>query len=307
MPRTPSSVWTRHKARIASAFEGCDPRVFAAFWLFGMIINSHTCAFSWSQQKAYTAPLGLINNVLYVIILSAALDLVGPSIPKGVVLLADVMPSFFTKLTAPYYIHAVPYSLRILIFVALSTGGMLLIALTPASMDSKTIGIKMFGVVLASLSSGGGELSFLGLTHFYGHFSLAAWGSGTGGAGLVGAGVYVIATDWIGLSVRTSLLLFSFLPVIMLVSFFVVLPRAALNKQGAKFSDYERVANGEGDDGEGEDRPPGQGEEESELLESSMYSSRRSFTSLNESSSKIEAAWKHLRQNLNRSKALFFP
>ena len=77
-------------------------------------------------------PLGLINNVLYVMILSAAQDLVGSSVPKGVVLLADVLPSFFTKLIAPYFIHRVSYSLRVLVFITLSAGGMLLVALTPA-------------------------------------------------------------------------------------------------------------------------------------------------------------------------------
>ena len=106
--------------------------------------------------------------MLYVIILSAALDLVGPDIPKGVVLLADVIPSFLVKLCAPYFIHVVPYSVRILIFVGLSATGMLLIALTPGYTDGGTIATKMAGVILASLSSGGGELSFLGLIHYYG-------------------------------------------------------------------------------------------------------------------------------------------
>src|SRR5690625_2873219 len=119
---------------------------------------------------------GLINNVLYVIILSAAQDLVG-SLPKGIVLLADVVPSFFVKLIAPYFIHRVPYRVRVLVFIALSAAGMLMVALTP---PSRSVAVKMVGVVLASLSSGGGELSFLGLSHYYGHVSLVGWGSGTG-------------------------------------------------------------------------------------------------------------------------------
>lgn len=172
----------------------------------------------------------MINNVLYVIILSAALDLVGPDVPKGVVLLADVIPSFLVKLCAPYFISLIPYSWRIILFSTFSAWGMLLIASTPGYTDGGTIGTKMAGVVLASLSSGGGELSFLGLTHFYGPFSLAAWGSGTGGAGLVGAGAYSLATTTLGLSVRKSLFASSFLPVIMLVSFFTVLPRGPLRR-----------------------------------------------------------------------------
>lgn len=169
--------------------------------------------------------IGLINNVLYVIILSAAQDLVGTNVPKGVVLLADVLPSFLTKLVAPYFIHRVPYAVRVVALVALSSSGMLLVALTP---PGRPVAVRLAGVVLASLSSGGGELSFLSLTHYYGPMSLAAWGGGTGGAGLVGAGLYVALTDWAGLSVRTSLLASAALPAVMVLSFFVVLPRAPL-------------------------------------------------------------------------------
>jgi battenin len=243
---------------------------------------------------------GLINNVLYVIILSAALDLVGPSIPKGVVLLADVIPSFLTKLCAPYFIHKIPYSIRILIFVALSACGMLIIALTPPLQDSRTIAIKMCGVILASLSSGGGELSFLGLTHYYGHFALASWGSGTGGAGLIGAGAYSIATTTLHISARSSLLAFAFLPVIMLISFFVVLPRGPLNNASNKHA-YEAIDN---DDQQLLEDDPLAETDHDPLLSSSMHSSR-SFSPASDTS--LNRAWKGFKANLNRSRSLFFP
>ncbi|KAL1842462.1 hypothetical protein VTJ49DRAFT_5199 [Mycothermus thermophilus] len=219
LPGAPSSSWAAYRARIANVFAGTDGRVVVAFWLFG-----------------------LINNILYVLVLSAAQDLVGSDVPKGVVLLADVMPSFLTKLVAPYFIHRVPYSVRILVFFALSTAGMLVVSLAPGGTPSEVdpqgvsggplgVAVKLFGIVLASLSSGGGELSFLGLTHYYGHVSLAAWGSGTGGAGLIGAG-------------------FAILPTVMLVAFFGVLPRGPLmgRKKG-----YEAIADVEEEEGEREE------------------------------------------------------
>lgn len=162
-------------------------------------------------------------------------------------MLADVVPSFTTKLVAPYFIHRVPYAARIPIFVALSSAGMLLIATTPAS---SSVAVKLMGVVLASLSSGGGELSFLGLTHYYGPLSLAAWGSGTGAAGLVGAGLYVLLTEWLEISVRASLLSSAVLPMVMLASFFLLLPREPMQyaevsdgfpkKQGTAYSPVRR-------------------------------------------------------------------
>ncbi|RMZ71056.1 btn1 [Pyrenophora seminiperda CCB06] len=270
-----------YRARLKAVFHGADPRVCAAFWLFG-----------------------LINNVLYVIILSAALDLVGPNVPKGVVLLADVIPSFVTKLCAPYFIHKIPYNVRILVFVVLSACGMFIIALTPPQQDSGTIAIKMCGVMLASLSSGGGELSFLGLTHYYGHFALASWGSGTGGAGLVGAGAYAIATNTLGITPRTSLLVFSFLPLIMVLSFFLILPHGPL-RVGSKEVGYEAIDDEhvEAEADEDEQREP---REHDDLLTASMHStSGRSFTS--SSIKPANGALSNFRANLNRARGLFFP
>ncbi|ROT38128.1 BTN1 protein [Sodiomyces alkalinus F11] len=228
MPGSPSSSWALYRARLSALLRHADTHVIVAFWL-----------------------LGLINNVLYVIILSAAQDLVGSSVPKGVVLLADVMPAFVTKLVAPYFIHRVPYSIRVLVMIALSTSGMLLLALTP---PSQSVAVKMVGVVLASLSSGGGELSFLGLTHYYGPLSLAGWGGGTGAAGLVGAGLYVVMTDWWGFSVRDGLLFSACLPAVMLVSFFVVLPRGPL-RQSTKLTEYTAVPERDLDDQDVDDLP----------------------------------------------------
>ncbi|AEO71965.1 cc449f17-e6c6-4163-b27c-b6054c0d0f31 [Thermothielavioides terrestris] len=214
LPGAPSSSWALYRARLAALLQNTEVSVVVAFWLFG-----------------------LINNILYVLLLSAAQDLlVGTALPKAAVLLADVLPSFLTKLLAPYVVHRIPYAVRILACVALSVAGMLLVAAAPASAqgdggdmnETGAVGMKMLGIVLASLSSGAGELSFLGLTHYYGAASLAAWGSGTGGAGLVGAGLYVVLTGWIGLGVRQSLLVAAVLPGVMLVAFFGVLPRARL-------------------------------------------------------------------------------
>jgi battenin len=235
-----------------------------------------------------------------VIILSAALDLVGPAVPKGVVLLCDVIPSFLTKLCAPYFIHKIPYNVRILVFVALSACGMLIIALTPPLQDSRTIAIKMCGVMLASLSSGGGELSFLGLTHFYGQFALAAWGSGTGGAGLIGAGAYAIATNTLHIDPRTSLLVFAFLPLVMLFSFFIVLPLGPLRAGVAKHRGYEALYTAEDDDDEDVAEPE---QERDGLLSSSIHSA----STRNVASKSPKAALDNFKANLNRARGLFFP
>ncbi|KAK9465800.1 batten's disease protein Cln3 [Lipomyces arxii] len=184
-------------------------RLFASFWIYG-----------------------LINNVLYVIILTAAVDLVGADVPKATVLLADVMPAFFVKLTAPFYVHLIPYKVRIFMLVGLSLVGMQFVALA-ASISS-----KLFGVVLASLSSGLGELTFLQLTHFYSPLSMLAFSSGTGGAGLVGSFFYLVATTWLRLSVKGTIFTSSLLPLAFFAVFFGLMPApdAALAAQSSTFA-----------------------------------------------------------------------
>ncbi|KAI9824582.1 MAG: battenin CLN3 protein [Thelocarpon impressellum] len=277
LPGSPAATWSLYRARLRASLERIDLR---------------------SAKISADAPLGLINNVLYVVILSAALDLVGPAIPKGVVLLADVVPGACVKLVAPYFIHHVPYSARVLAFVALSASGMLLVALTPESKDGGTVAAKMVGVVLASLSSGGGELSFLGLTHYYGHSSLASWSSGTGGAGLVGAAAYVASTTWLGWSIRSTLVASAFLPVFMLVTFFFMLPLAPL--WGGTPVKYEGVSSEDSTDAVEEDdtreRPR---EDEEGLL-------RASGTEV-VLASRSHGVWAGLKSNLLRTRHLILP
>lgn len=148
---------------------------------------------------------------------------------------------------------------------------MLLVALTPAYTPSSptspdtsagsSVATKMTGIVLASIASGAGELSFLGLTHYFGSASLAAWSSGTGAAGLVGAGAYALATTVLGISVRDTLLMSSLLPVAMLLAFFLLLPRGPLMRARAQGAEYLRGLSGGslGRDGHG-----GQEEEDDE-------------------------------------------
>ena len=287
-----------YRARFAAIFRDADPRVCAAFWLFGRPYST-----SPKVRKPLTSVLlGLINNVLYVIILSAALDLVGPSVPKAVVLLCDVIPSFLMKLCVPYFIHAIPYPTRVLLISALSTLGMLLVALTPSYKDGGTITTKMAGVVLASMSSGGGELSFISLTHFYGPFSLASWGSGTGGAGLMGAGAYALATTTLGLSSKNTIFASAFLPLIMLASFFIILPRGAMSRQAATVSSAPEPSPASIDEDDDGSDPRETQEVEGLLSQTSNSTGSKDF--LVTESQPWGAAFF---QNLRRSRSLFLP
>ena len=157
--------------------------------------------------------LGLINNVLYVIILSAALDLVG-SAPKATVLLANILPGVCVKLIAPYAFRYTSYRLRVALVVTLNFIGMLLVP-----------NITMLGISMASAASGTGEITFLHISHSYPPSSLAAWSSGTGAAGVVGGLLYTTCTTVLRISPRVTLLSCALLPIIMAIAYNLLPPR----------------------------------------------------------------------------------
>ncbi|KAG5832009.1 hypothetical protein ANANG_G00286570 [Anguilla anguilla] len=192
--------------------------------------------------------LGLCNNFAYVVMLSAAHDILKQQethntttntlsasliTPEGrnnsnstrydcnpvstaAVLLADILPTLLIKLAAPFFIHKCPYGFRVLLCVAAAASSFLLVSF------SSTVGMSILGVIFASVSSGLGELSFLSLTVFFDRTVLGGWGSGTGGAGVAGALLYSALTQ-VGLSPRATLLIMLVVPAIMAASYFFLL------------------------------------------------------------------------------------
>jgi battenin len=70
------------------------PRLFASYLTFGLLNNGQ---FLLTSSILTTSK----STVLYVIILSAALDLVGADTPKGVVALFNIFPALLAKVAWP--------------------------------------------------------------------------------------------------------------------------------------------------------------------------------------------------------------
>ncbi|KAJ7628685.1 batten's disease protein Cln3 [Roridomyces roridus] len=211
-PATPSSPEHRSLLRDDDLHEGTDAadakglrnlmlKLGASFFLFG-----------------------LINNVLYVIILSAALDLVPPSTPKGIIAFCNIAPALVAKVGWPYILKGrIRYAKRLVGCCLLSAFGMLIVAF----FDS--LFMRLLGIGIASFSSGLGELTFLQLSTTYappsvaGH-SVGYFSSGTGAAGLVGAFLW---WEVRGLGVRVGVGLSSFMPFIIPLTYYFLLPPAS--------------------------------------------------------------------------------
>ncbi|KIY68113.1 batten's disease protein Cln3 [Cylindrobasidium torrendii FP15055 ss-10] len=167
---------------------------------------------------------GLINNVLYVIILSAALDLVPPSTPKGIIAFCNIAPALVVKVGWPYILKGrIRYAKRIIGCCVLSVIGMMVVAI----FDS--LYMRLLGICLASFSSGLGELTFLQLSTTYApssvsSHSLGYFAAGTGAAGLVGAFLW---WELRNLGVRVGVGLSCVLPFITPITFFLFVPKSA--------------------------------------------------------------------------------
>ncbi|XP_068703024.1 battenin-like [Montipora foliosa] len=188
--------------------------------------------------------LGLCNNFGYVVMLSAAHDILTETINKngnqtvslsrstssasngldcnplstGTVLLADILPTVIIKLTAPFYMQKIKYSVRIAVCVLFAGGSFFIVAYSYA------LWFSLIGVVFASISSGFGEITLLSYSAHFDKDVVSTWSSGTGGAGIFGALSYAAFTS-AGVSPRNTVLVMNVVPFTYGLSYWVILER----------------------------------------------------------------------------------
>ncbi|XP_068587618.1 battenin-like isoform X2 [Cebidichthys violaceus] len=245
-----------------------------------------TCT-QWRNRSGFWL-LGLCNNFAYVVMLSAAHDILqkqesknGTStttatsavelqgvnssngsrydcnpVSTAAVLLADILPTLFIKLSAPFVIHKLPYGFRVLFCAIMAAISFLLVSFSSA------VWMSILGVIFASVGAGLGELSFLSLTVYFSRDVLGYWGSGTGGAGVAGALLYSVLTQ-AGLSPQVTLLIMLVVPVAMLLSYFLLLvvppslPQWSVREtESTAVGSEDRRALMDGSEDEGEEKSP---------------------------------------------------
>lgn len=187
--------------------------------------------------------LGLCNNYGYVIMLSAAEDILNqqhgknktapvdtcPSSiidreckpPVAEVLLSDNLPSLLVKLTFPFFMDRFPFGLRVAVVCLLQATSYFVVAF------SVSIPMSLAGVVFVSLGGGLGEITFLGLSAHYQRIAIAGWSSGTGMAGLLGSFSYAFLTEphMANLTPKVALLIQLFIPVLFAFAYFILLEK----------------------------------------------------------------------------------
>ncbi|XP_055543278.1 battenin [Wyeomyia smithii] len=196
----------------------------------------------WRDLVAYWF-LGLCNNYGYVVMLTAAHDILKEldtdtdhsrslipfhsaaspfaqttrpcnKMSTGAILLADILPALSVKLLAsflPLWKHA-----RVMLCVALAATGFILVAFAASEW------LLFLGVICTSFSSGLGEATFLAYASYFNKNVISTWSSGTGGAGVIGALSYTGLTG-LGLSPKATMLVMLVVPAIEAGCFWLLL------------------------------------------------------------------------------------
>ncbi|XP_035229994.1 battenin-like [Stegodyphus dumicola] len=134
-------------------------------------------------------------------------------ISTGAILLADILPSLFIKLIAPFIV--IKTHVRVSIAIILSS---LSFIITSASVGNW---MTFLGVICAALSSGLGEVTFLSYSSFFEKDVVSTWSSGTGGAGVFGALSY--ASLHFVLDTKYILLVMLTIPVLTALVFWILI------------------------------------------------------------------------------------
>ncbi|XP_033647344.1 battenin-like isoform X3 [Asterias rubens] len=167
---------------------------------------------SWEAKKQF----------LKMILTSQTLCSTSPT--QQAVLLADVLPTLFIKLSAPWFFDYIQYNILVGICIVTAVSSFLIVAF------SHVLALSLLGVVFASVSSGLGEFTYVSLMAFYEKNVVSTWSSGTGAAGFIGSLAYAGLTE-AGLSPRNSLLVMLVVPLSMIISYWGILVSSPTMRQ----------------------------------------------------------------------------
>ena len=113
-------------------------------------------------------------------ILTASEDVLsGKVLPTSTILVLFVTPLMVTKIVAPWFLEKIPYIVKTLLITVMMSSGILLIVLM------RNTKVKLLGIALNAIATGGSEITFLALTSCYSQVCISAFVAGTGMASLL--------------------------------------------------------------------------------------------------------------------------
>ena len=163
------------------------------------------------KNEYYFWLFGLINNITFILLTTASIDI----LPKNIALinLCAIAPVFIVKVTFQFIIKYkfLRYNYRVFILTILYLVSYLLIYF------SKNVKVILSGIVLSGIASGIGEITFIPIASVISNKCISYWSSGSGFAGIIGSGYYLVATQIFSIKSNIAILLLSWLPIIIII------------------------------------------------------------------------------------------
>lgn len=195
---------------------------------YNLLLPNYKC------HKYYFWFFGLINNITFILLMSASETLMPNHI--GIIGICAILPGFFIKLSIPYWISykICSYKNRIIFLTGIYILGYLMTSLI------NNIYFKLLGIILSSIGSAICEATFLPIASMISDDAISYWSSGSGFAGVIGAGYYILMIQVLNFNTNITILLLGWIPLVILILF------NKLNfKQNVEYLDYRNVSNTE--------------------------------------------------------------
>jgi len=149
-----------------------------------------------------------MNNYNFIVIFGCAYALSENKkfVNPALLILAEIIPGFLTQLLYPQILYKIPYLYRIITLYIIQILSSVFLMINPENLF-----FLFSGIILVSINSYLGESSLLSLSSFYDKKELRFWSIGTGFAGLMGTGLFLIFNLWLTERVIFAINLFLYL------------------------------------------------------------------------------------------------
>ncbi|KAJ1355403.1 hypothetical protein KIN20_012797 [Parelaphostrongylus tenuis] len=218
-----------------------EARNLISFWIFGMCNNFVFSLMLGAAQdilRRQRRSTHSTQNVTDICVDEITTRMCTP-LSVGVVLICVTLPALVVKVTAPFFIHRVPYGIRHFVVCTLQVIAFLVTAF------AESVPAALLGVCTVAVAGGLGEITYLGLAGHYSKHTISTSSSGTGMAGILGAFSYAGMTDprLLALSSTQAMLVMLIMPVIFALTYYVLLVRAPTLRQVSPLRPNEWFAN----------------------------------------------------------------
>ena len=183
------------------------------------------------KNEYYFWLFGLVNNITFILLITASVDILPKNI--GVIGACAIAPVFIVKVITPFIIKykICSYDNRVKTLTLLYFLAYILICF------SNELSFILIGIILSGIASGIGEITFVPIASMISERCISYWSSGSGFAGVIGSGYYLIMTQLFYLKSHITILFLIWLPFSMIIFY----KKLNFNQENIEYLNYKNL------------------------------------------------------------------